>query len=178
MAARNLLGWSRVRLEAMSGASAGTVRAYERYGRLTRAGSGASGADQLAAIRAALESAGVEFIGENGGGPCIRLQGRNVTVRAAQAVPVEAGAVTPAQVKAARELLGWGIAKLAGRSGATSHLINTYERMGRVAVTYSHISRADPLLAIRATLEEAGIEFIEESGAEPRVQMRHPQESV
>ena len=172
VAARRLLGWSRERLGAMSSATAATVRTYELHGRLTRAADGTSGAEQLAAIRATLESAGIEFIEESGCGPGIRLQGRVVIVRVAQDVPVKAGAVTPAQVKAARELLGWGIAKLAGRSGTTSHLINTYERSGRVAVTYSHISRADPLLAIRAALEEAGIKFIEENGAEPGVRMR------
>lgn len=49
----------------MSNTSANTVSAYERYGRLTRAVSGASGIDQLAAIQATLEAAGVVFIKGN-----------------------------------------------------------------------------------------------------------------
>ena len=67
--ARNLLGWSRERLGAMSGTSANTISAYERYGHLTRAISGASGIDQLAAIQATLEAAGIVFIKGNRAGP-------------------------------------------------------------------------------------------------------------
>ena len=57
----------------MSSATAATVRTYEQSGRLTRAADGTSGADQLAAIRATFEGAGVVFIEENGGGPGVRL---------------------------------------------------------------------------------------------------------
>ena len=73
VAARRLLGWSRERLGAMSGATSATVRTYERSGRLTRAADGTSGAEQLAAILGTFESAGIEFIEENGGGPGVRL---------------------------------------------------------------------------------------------------------
>jgi len=80
--------------------------------------------------------------------------------------------VTPAQVRAARGLLQWGIQKLAARSRTTYHLVNTYECSGRVAVNYGRMSPPDPLLAIRATLEEAGIEFTND--AAPAVQLRKP----
>ena len=82
-----------------------------------------------------------------------------MTAHAAQASLARSGSLTPAQLKAARDLLGWGVQKLVGRSGISHYLIRTYERSGRVAVTYLHMSPADPLLAIRATLEDAGVEF-------------------
>ena len=177
MAARNLLGWSRGRLAAMSDTTAKTVLRYERDGRLTRAADGTSGADRLAAIRAALEAAGVVFIEENGDGPGVRLQGHNGIAHAAQDALAKSGSVTLAQLKAAREMLGWGVHKLAYRSGTSSHLIRTYERSGQVAKAVNRISPADPLAVIRATLEEAGVEFVEESKAGPGVRMRHPQET-
>ena len=71
-AARNLLGWSRDRLGAMSGATADTISNYERYGHLTWGANGLSGADQLATIRAALEAAGVEFTEDDA--PGVRLR--------------------------------------------------------------------------------------------------------
>ena len=82
--------------------------------------------------------------------------------------------MTPDQVKAARRLLGWGIQKLSARSNATYHLIDTYERSGRVAVTYGRMCLGDPLLAIRVALEEAGVEFT--NGVVPGVQLRRSAE--
>ena len=192
MTARNLLGWSRERLGAMSGISVGTITSYERYGRLTRCSNGIIGSDQLAAIRAAFESAGIVFIEENGGGPGVLLQASNVTTQATQVACVEAVSATLvqssmalaqlsatlAQLKAARKLLGWGVQRLAGRSGTACHLIYTYERSGRIAATYSRMAPVDPLAAIRAVLEEAGVEFVEDSEAGPSVRMRHPQENA
>ncbi|GAA6202487.1 helix-turn-helix transcriptional regulator [Aquicoccus sp. SU-CL01552] len=67
-AARGLLGWSQAALAEHAGVSSMTVKRAE--------GSGspypAQGA--LNAIRAALESGGVQFIEENGGGPGVRLR--------------------------------------------------------------------------------------------------------
>jgi len=78
--------------------------------------------------------------------------------------------VTPAQVKAARHLLRWNVQKLAARSRTTYHLVNTYERSGQVAKAYLQKSLDDPLAAIRAALEEAGIEFTDDEM--PGVQLR------
>ncbi len=177
-AARNLLGWTRGRLAAMSDTTTKTVLRYEREGHLTRAADGTSGADRLAAIRAALEAAGIEFIEENGGAPGVRLQGHNGVAHAAQDALAKSGSVTLAQLKTAREMLGWGVHKLACRSGTSSYLIKVYERSGRVASTCRWMSPADPLAAIRATLEKAGVEFVEDSEAGPGVWMRHPQETL
>ena len=66
-AARALKGLSQGELAEMVGVSTKTVKRAEGSGKP------AASADAVAAIRAALEAAGVEFIAENGGGPGVRL---------------------------------------------------------------------------------------------------------
>jgi len=68
-AARALLRWSQNDLAKKSGMSIPTVKRLE-------AATGEIGgrADTVAAIRTALETAGVEFISENGGGAGVRLR--------------------------------------------------------------------------------------------------------
>jgi hypothetical protein len=67
-AARQLLGWSRARLSARIGVSHSTgIARYDD-------GEGQSRTLDLAAIRSALESAGVTFVEENGEGPGVRLR--------------------------------------------------------------------------------------------------------
>ncbi|MBO1361933.1 helix-turn-helix transcriptional regulator [Acetobacter sacchari] len=66
-AARGLLGWSRDRLVDASGVPKRTVVRLEDEVTSPRAAT-------LAAIRTALETAGVEFIAENGGGAGVRLR--------------------------------------------------------------------------------------------------------
>ncbi|WP_431284951.1 helix-turn-helix domain-containing protein [Humitalea sp. 24SJ18S-53] len=85
-AARGLLGWSQDQLAAASAVPKRTVARFEL-------GEGAPQQRTIAAIRGALEAAGVEFIKENGGGPGVRLL-------KAGAVPAEA-ASTPAAPSAA-----------------------------------------------------------------------------
>ncbi|WP_424135138.1 helix-turn-helix domain-containing protein [Roseomonas chloroacetimidivorans] len=68
-AARAFVGWSARELSEKAGLSLSTVQRAE----------GADGVPSvtranLAAIRAALEAAGVEFIERNGGGPGVRLR--------------------------------------------------------------------------------------------------------
>ncbi|HZZ60198.1 MAG TPA: helix-turn-helix transcriptional regulator [Roseiarcus sp.] len=71
-AARALLGWSPTVLAAAAGVSLQTIRRLE-----THAGQAVGHADGVVRIVAALQSAGVEFIAENGGGCGVRLrQGR------------------------------------------------------------------------------------------------------
>ena len=67
-AARSLLGWSQAQVAEASGLSVPTVKRAE--------GSGAIAASPaaVAAIRSALEAAGVEFLDENGGGAGVRLK--------------------------------------------------------------------------------------------------------
>lgn len=66
-AARGLLDWSQQRLAGAAAVGVSTVRDFEKGRRTPIQGN-------LAAIRAALEAAGVEFIEENGGGPGVRLK--------------------------------------------------------------------------------------------------------
>jgi transcriptional regulator with XRE-family HTH domain len=66
-AARGLLDWSRDQLAAETGVAKRTLVRFEASESETRPST-------IAAIRAALEAAGVEFIAENGGGPGVRLR--------------------------------------------------------------------------------------------------------
>ena len=66
-AARGLLDWSRDQLADSSGAAKRTIVRFE-------AADGETRETTCAAIRTALEAAGVEFIEENGGGPGVRLK--------------------------------------------------------------------------------------------------------
>ncbi len=64
--ARKLLAWSQLRLALMADLGLANVTAFEF---------GVDNEPQtIAAIRAALEAAGVEFISENGGGAGVRLR--------------------------------------------------------------------------------------------------------
>lgn len=65
--ARGLLDWSQARLSQTSNLGESTVRDFEKGRRLPSR-------NNLAAIQAALEAAGVEFIAENGGGAGVRFQ--------------------------------------------------------------------------------------------------------
>ncbi len=69
-AARALLGLSQGDVAALSGLSVPTVKRAEGQGVI------AASSDAIAAIRAALEASGVEFIAENGSGPGVRLSKR------------------------------------------------------------------------------------------------------
>ena len=70
-AARGLLGWSQTKLAQRAGLSLPTVKRLE-------AGVGPRVSDEARSkIQRTLESAGVEFIEENGGGPGVRLRKRH-----------------------------------------------------------------------------------------------------
>jgi transcriptional regulator with XRE-family HTH domain len=66
-AARALIGWSQDELEAASQVAKKTIADFERQARQPHVRT-------LAALRAALEAAGVEFIPEHGGGAGVRLR--------------------------------------------------------------------------------------------------------
>jgi transcriptional regulator with XRE-family HTH domain len=66
-AARALIQWSQHELAARSNLGPSTIRDFEKGRRVPTA-------NNLAAIKRALETAGVLFIPENGGGPGVRLK--------------------------------------------------------------------------------------------------------
>jgi transcriptional regulator with XRE-family HTH domain len=68
-AARALLRWSADDLAGKSGVGLATIRRAELIDGETKMTT-----PNVAAVRTALESAGVEFIGENGGGAGVRLK--------------------------------------------------------------------------------------------------------
>jgi hypothetical protein len=72
-AARSLIRWTAEDLARASALSVATVRRAE----LTETETALTTANDLA-IRRALETAGVEFIDENGGGPGVRLRKRQL----------------------------------------------------------------------------------------------------
>jgi transcriptional regulator with XRE-family HTH domain len=68
-AARALLGMSQADLAARSSVSVPTLKRMEGSG-----GAAAGLTNNVGAVRAALEAAGVDFIPENGGGAGVRLR--------------------------------------------------------------------------------------------------------
>jgi len=70
-AARGLLGWSQAKLAERAGLSLPTVKRVEIDLGLRVS------EEARNKLRRALESAGVEFIDENGGGPGVRLRKRH-----------------------------------------------------------------------------------------------------
>ena len=85
-AARSLIRWTAEDLAAASALSVATIRRAE----LKENQTALTSANDLA-IRRALESAGVEFIDEDGGGPGVRLRKREQKKRLAQGVIANAG---------------------------------------------------------------------------------------
>jgi hypothetical protein len=78
--ARKLLGWSRTQLGVRSGTSIHVVQTFERTGQVAKLhGRRAEQVDTVAAIRATLEAAGIEFTnrrvsGVRGRTPSVRLR--------------------------------------------------------------------------------------------------------
>ena len=68
-AARALLRWEQRDLSSSSSVSLPTIKRLE-----SKPGVMAAHSSTVTALRKALESAGIEFIDENGGGPGVRLQ--------------------------------------------------------------------------------------------------------
>lgn len=72
----------------------------------------------------------------------------------------------PPQIRAARHLVGLSQADVAAATGLSLPTIKRAESDRDVAVS------ADAITAIRAALEAAGVEFIEENGGGPGVRLR------
>ena len=72
--ARRLLGWSAAKLAAETNTHPTAISVFERTGHMASSVFGESGSERLAAIRTALETAGVEFIDQNGDDPGVRMR--------------------------------------------------------------------------------------------------------
>ena len=68
-AARGLVRWSAAELAERAKLGISTIQRMEKVD-----GVPSASASNLAAVQKALESAGIEFIDENGGGPGLRVQ--------------------------------------------------------------------------------------------------------
>ena len=164
-AARALLDVTQPELATMAELGLSTVVDFERERRVVSK-------EAVAAMQNALEQAGVSF----------RAGGVEMTFVAGLAAPTDVfaeqvhlgklgqPALTSAQIRAGRALLGWSVADLAR---ATALGVNTIRRAelseGQTALTLANG------LAIRRALEAAGVVFIEENGGGPGVRLRKRQ---
>ena len=82
----------------------------------------------------------------------------------------ESKSLTSAQIRAARALLRWSAEELAQESAIGVTTI----RRAELADGETSMTAANDL-AIRRTLEAAGVEFIDENGGGPGVRLRKPQ---
>jgi len=73
--------------------------------------------------------------------------------------------LTPLQMKAARELLGWSQMDVANRVGLSEWVIGFYERRERLI-------RARYLRRVSSIFEAAGVIFVEENAEGPGVRLR------
>ena len=73
--------------------------------------------------------------------------------------------MTPDRVRAARALLGWSLGTLGRRSGVGPGAVRTYEQTGRLPLARIANRGVDRLAAIRAAMEAASVEFIEQKAA-------------
>jgi transcriptional regulator with XRE-family HTH domain len=83
---------------------------------------------------------------------------------------INVDAITPAQSRGARGLLGLTQPALASIAGLGLSTIVDFERSRRSVST-------DAIHTIRKALESAGVEFIEENGGGPGVRLRKRQRS-
>lgn len=79
---------------------------------------------------------------------------RFILVAEAPAAPYKAAMITPAQIRAARALIGWKQSELAGAAGISEISIKNIER-GAVD------ARASTIAAIQSAFRVAGVAFLE-----------------
>ena len=85
----------------------------------------------------------------------------------------EAGMLTPAQLRAARSLVGWSRKNLAAKSGVAAVTVKGFELLGAD-------SKISTLNKLRRALETAGVEFIDDGAKSddggPGVRLRDKRE--
>lgn len=80
--------------------------------------------------------------------------------------------MTPDQVKAARKLLGWSVERLGAFSDTSYQMVRTFKQTRRIMTMQRRLDPTDPIAAIRAALEEAGVEFTDADAS--GVRLRKP----
>jgi transcriptional regulator with XRE-family HTH domain len=83
----------------------------------------------------------------------------------------KAAKLTPAQIRAARALLGWSAEELAAASLVGLATIRRAE-----SASQQTTMNAPNDLAIRRALEAAGVAFIDQNGGGPGVRLKRPQQ--
>ncbi len=78
--------------------------------------------------------------------------------------------MTPDQVRAARDLLGWSRRHLGARSGVSLNVVKVLEQDGRAMASFIRTDQVDAVAAMRAAIEAAGVEFTD--GDVPGVRLR------
>ena len=152
-AARALLDLSQSDVAESAHLSAPTVGAFERHGK-------APSHNNLQAIRTALEAAGILFVPANKGGTGVRL--RDPRNREAPGKTE----LSPDLCRAARNLLDLSQLDLAEAAGVGRSTVSDYERGARRPTSAN-------LTVLRASLEAAGVTFIEaDEAAGPGVRLR------
>jgi len=84
-------------------------------------------------------------------------------------VNMKKGSLSSAQIRAARALLRWSAADLAREAALGANTV----RRAEVAEEETSLTVANEL-AIRRTLEAAGVEFIDANGGGPGLRLRKP----
>ena len=73
--------------------------------------------------------------------------------------------IAPVQVRMARVALGWGVRDLAASAGVTANTVSRFENGAD--------ARGNTIRKIQRSLEDAGIEFIDENGGGPGVRLKN-----
>ena len=142
--ARALLGWTRVKLGAEGGVGDHVIAAFEKTGRAYPPGVLAAKSRPPRRHPRSPRSRGGRVFHQR---------------RPTCSSPKESHAVTPADFRQARRLLGWTIAEVAAASNTNYQAVDSYERSFSTIEPLSPPSRTAQLARIRAALETAGIEF-------------------
>ena len=79
--------------------------------------------------------------------------------------------MTPDQCKDARRLLRWSRQRLSHESTTSIAFIAAYEIAGRIMVPRGRDAGRDRLAKMRAALEAAGVQFVDENDGGPGVRL-------
>ena len=151
-AARGLLNLSQSKVAESAHIATATLSEFERDERVPSY-------NNLQAIRAALEAAGIAFIAANGGGPGVRLRAARDEGAPGETV------LFPDLCRAARDILNLSQSDLAEAAGIVRSTVTEFERGARTP-------KSGNLAAMRAALEAAGVVFIDPNGGGPGVRLR------